>query len=142
MNPEFCKWKVDERLFVCLSCSNVLMGQPCFRRHIKSCVMLKQAVRRFYTRKEPCRIAGHAISRSPMWIDCKFDDEDCVRQKRIHALDKKRSSVIVLIRWLKLLKGIHSKNRLEAPLLALGKCTVFSHHLIRLVVDWLFFSFE
>ena len=142
IDAESCKRQFDHRLLVCLSCSNALICKPCFRRHSKSCVGLKLAIRRWLRREKSSRIAQYAICRSPVLIECTNRDEDCILHKTQPAWDKKQLDTLVLIRWVKLLNGIHSKNRLASPLLALGKRTVFNHHLISMVVEWLFFSFD
>ena len=135
----------NDKVMVCAACDNILIGFKCMKHHLRVCLHMIHSVHEETKLYRPHKAIGICVSGPPRWMDCgrDFPPLECSLQRQHPAWRKKKSSILAILRWVTLLRGVFCKDRLLAPLRMLSKTkNKISTELCEFIVTYLIFNLD
>jgi len=139
----------NDKVMVCFSCGNILIGYKCMKHHCRLCNHMLHSLHEEMWKRYPHKVIGISLSGPPRWMDCGRDFPErleCSLQRKHPAWRKKKSQILVIIRWVTLLRNVFCRDRLFAPLRTLSKTKnktlKLSNETWELIVSYLTFNLD
>ena len=136
----------NDKVMVCFSCDNILVGYKCMVHHLRLCLHMTHSLHEETMSRDPRQVIGISLSGPPRWMDCgrEIPPLECSLQRKHPAWRKKKSVILVIIRWVTLLRSVFCRDRLLTPSRMLSKKTKckFSIEIWELIVSYLIFNLD